>query len=258
MANGAALPLRLRVQFSKEGKARYLSHSEYSRTLMISARRAGLPLEYAGYNMSRMKISLSPPLPIGITSESEFVDFNLTGYVPAAEAERLLNEALPEGIRAVRCRLMAGDARPVGKVIDTAVFTASLPEGDGSEGDWCGAVERFLEKDSIPYERVQPRRTRVVDVRAGVHKLEFVSKGQGGQAGPVLMMALDDGIAGTTKPWEVIEVLAGMAGVPRETWERAGVHRSGLYARRGDRLVSPMDLGRRNAPAGRGAGGGEF
>ncbi len=256
---GVSTPaLRLRVRFSKEGRCRFLSHTEYSRTLMISARRAGLPLEYAGRKLSRMKVSMSPPLPIGITSESEFMDFSLKSYVPAAEAQRLLGEALPDGIRAVETRLMGNDARPVGKVIDTAVFTAQLPSGAATEGVLPGAVKEFLQKDSIPYERVQPRRTRVVDVRSGVHRLEVAETVVGEESGPRLHMALDDGIAGTTKPWEVVEVLAGMAGIPRRTWEQASIHRTGLFARRGDRLVSPMDLGRRAAPTGGVARGGDF
>lgn len=258
MAGGAAQPLRLRVQFTKEERARYLSHSEYTRTLMISARRAGLPLEYAGQKMSRMKVSLSPPLPIGITSESEFVDFNLTSYMPAAEAQSRLEAVLPRGIRPVRCRLMGADARPVGKIIDTAVFRVEEPAEAGTEGDWSRAVERFIEMSSVPYERVQPRRTRVVDLRAGVHGIVLEPREAADEAGVRLTLTLDDGIAGTIKPWEVIESLGGMAGVRREAWERARIHRVGLFARRGDRLVSPMELGRKAASAGRGAGGGEY
>ncbi|PKQ28872.1 MAG: hypothetical protein CVT63_00450 [Candidatus Anoxymicrobium japonicum] len=251
MVTGAA-PLRLRVQFTKEDTARYLSHSEYSRTLMISARRASLPLEYAGYRMSRMKISLSPPLPIGITSECELMDFGLSSYVPAAEAQRLLREALPGGIGVVGCRLLAADARPVGKLIDTACFRVRLLSDARTEGDLRGAVERFLEKSSISYERVQPRRTRIVDLRGGVHKLAFDEKKTGDEDGICLVMTLDDGISGTIKPWEVIEVLARMAMIPKEIWNKAQVHRTGLFARRADRLLSPMEIGGRGAPAGGG------
>jgi radical SAM-linked protein len=256
MAQPAAQPLRMRVQFTKEGRARYLSHSEYARTLMISARRAGLPLEYAGQNMSRMKVSLSPPLPIGITSACEYVDFNLTAYVSAAEAQSLLSDALPPGIRALQCRLLGADARPVGKLIDTAVFCVDISSCTASEGDWRAAVERFLEKTSVPYLRVQPRRTRTVDLRSGVHG---ISLEEGGEAeGVRMVLTLDDGIAGTIKPWEVTEVLAGLAEVPREVWEQAQIQRTGLFARRGERLVSPMEMDKRKAPAGRGTWGGKY
>ena len=244
-------PLRLRVQLTKQGQARYLSHSEYARTLMISARRAGLPLEYAGTNMSRMKVSLSPPLPIGVTSDCELVDFNLTSYVPAAEACDLLGKATPDGIAPAKCRLMGPEAKPVGKVIDTAVFAAAFPETVGG-GELEDAVERFSEMSTLPYQRVQPRRTRTVDIRAGVHGLEVVGQTEGRVS---LKMTVDDGIAGTIKPWEVVEVISGMAGIGREVWQQAEVNRTGLFSRRGDRLISPMDAGAGRSGAGRGARG---
>lgn len=237
-------PLRLRVQLAKEGPARFLSHSEFQRALIYAARRAGLPLDYAGKHRSRVKISLSPPIPIGVTSEGEIVDFQLTGYVSPAEAQRAMNEALPEGMSVVGSRVMGVDERPVGKTIDTATYRVSLPDGD-LRGSWERAVEEFMDRQSIEYERVQPRRTRSVELRPGVHRLEVAGEETAGDGSVRIEMTLDDGTRGTVKPWEVVEVLAGFAGIPRETWESARVHRTGLYSMRGDRLVSPMKVGGR-------------
>lgn len=235
--------LRLRVQLTKKGPARYLSHSEFSRAIMFAARRAGLPLEYAGQFRARMKLSLSPPLPIGVTSECELVDFQLAGYLSPVDAQQALNEAFCGGIEVVLCRLMGSGERPVGKLIDTATYRATFPEEAGAREEWERAVAEFLAMEVVEFERVQPRRTRTLDLRPGVHSLELED---GAGDSPVrIHMALDDGTRGTIKPWEVIEVLARMAGVPRETWERALVNRLGLFARRGDRLVSPMELGSR-------------
>ena len=235
-------PLRLRVQFAKRGMARYVSHSEFSRTLMLSARRAGLPLRYSGKYRPRMKLSLSPPLPIGVTSDCELVDFFLEQYVSPAEAEQALGRSLPEGIDVVRCRLMGSDAKPVGKLIDTAAYRVQLPSGAGNEGDWKRAVEVFLSKEVVSLERVQPRRTRVVDLRPGVHTLEARSGASG--SGVELFMVLDDGTHGTVKPLEVLTVLADSAGVPAGSWQDVLVHREALFVRRGGRLVSPMELGK--------------
>lgn len=247
--------LRLRVQFTKESEARFLSHAEYTRTLMISARRARLPLDYAGRNMGRMKVSLSPPLPIGIASDCEIVDFGLRSYLSAEEARARLADSLPGGIGVVRARLLDSEARPAGKIIDTATYLAVLPPA-AAEGAMRSAVERFISEPVVEYERVQPRRTRTVDLRAGTHRL-VVRSPEGRGAGPGLEMVLDDGIAGTVKPREVIEVLAGMAGLGEETYGRAELRRTGLFARRGERLVSPMDIKTRSA-AGRGAGGARY
>lgn len=234
--------MRLRVQFAKRGKTRYVSHSEFSRTLMLSARRAGLPLQYSGKYRPRMKVSLSPPLPIGMTSECELVDFFLEQYVSPAQAEQALESSLPEGIHVVRCRLMGSDAKPVGKLIDTAAYRVQLPPDAGNEGDWRRAVEIFLGMETVRFERVQPRRTRIVDLRPGVHTLEARAGASG--YGVELFMVLDDGTRGTVKPSEVLKVLADSAGSPGESWRDALVHREGLFVRRSGRLVSPMELGK--------------
>lgn len=235
-------PLRLRVQFTKRGRARYLSHAEYYRTIMLGARRSGLPLLYTGKFRPRMKVSLSPPLPIGVTSECELVDIFLSDYVSPAEAARLFSESLPKGIEVVRCRLMKGGGKSVGKIIDTAAYRVVLPEKAGSKREWRRAVEVFLGKESVEFERVQPRRTRVVELRSGVHGLEVLEDEPA--AGVRISMVVDDGTRGTVKPREVFEVLSGLAGAPPGLWEGAQVSREGLFARRGDRLVSPMELAR--------------
>lgn len=236
-------PLRLRVQLTKRGRMRYLSHSEFTHTLMLSARRSGLPLQYAGRRHSRMKISLSPPLPIGITSECELVDFSLTSYVSQEEAAEMLRGALPEGIDVIRCRLLGSGAKAVGKLIDTASYAAFPLETNCGKSDWENAVVEFLGREVIDFERVQPRRTRVVNLRSGVHRLAV----EGSQHGkpPLLRMVLDDGVRGTVKPREVLRVLAEMAGATPGVWDTIAVNRDDLFVRRGDRLVSPMDLGKR-------------
>jgi radical SAM-linked protein len=244
---------RLRVQFSKKDRMRFLSHAEFSRMLMVSARRAGLPVRYGGKHRSRMKISLSPPIPIGFTSDCELVDYELTGYVPSPEATARLNHALPDGIRAVRSKVLPIEARPVGKIIDTAAYNVTVPAGDGERGKWIEAAEDFLGRDVVEFERVQPRRTRVLDLRPGVQAIEV----GGSTAEPAeIRMVLDDGISGTVKPMEVLIVMADSAGIPEDRLDEARFHREGLFARRETRLVSPMELGRRSPGTGRGPEGG--
>lgn len=236
---GVADGLRLRVEVTKKGRMRYLSHAEFSRTMMFAARRSGLPLLYKGKYRSRLKISLSPPLPIGITSDGELLDLSLSDYVSVNEAERALQAALPGEMEIKRCRIMGRDSRPVGKLIDTALYDVFLPQRAVSEGDWQEAVEEFLKRQVVEYERVQPRRTRVLNLREGVHGLEFI---KADDRSAKIRMIVDDGTRGTVKPREVLEVLAGMAGLGEDVLSGHSINRLGLYARRGDRLVSPMDL----------------
>ena len=60
---------KLRLRFSKKGKAIYISHLDLMRTLQRSFLRAGYPLKYSeGYNPHPL-ISILLPLGVGCSSE---------------------------------------------------------------------------------------------------------------------------------------------------------------------------------------------
>ncbi|MDD5448846.1 MAG: DUF2344 domain-containing protein, partial [Actinomycetota bacterium] len=147
---------------------------------------------------------------------------------------------LPLGIEIDASKLIQGSAKPVGKLINAASYTIFIPEGVGSEGDWRKAVEAFLEKEVVNYERVQPRSKRMINLRGGVRSLEVRCKIETPDI--CLMMIVDDGIAETIKAREVLEVLVGLAGVDTSLLESVKIYRNGLYVRRGSKFISPMEV----------------
>ncbi|MBN2169334.1 MAG: DUF2344 domain-containing protein [Actinobacteria bacterium] len=236
-------PLRLRLQLIKKGRTRFLSHTEFMRTVMIVAKRARLPVQYGGKHRQKMKISFSPPLPVGFTSDCELVDIVIDDYVSPADAENSMLEMMPDGMGVSRCRLMGSESKPVGKLIDTAAYVIGLPEAYGDGEGWRMAARGFLEKPVVNFERVQPRRTRIVNIRKGVHNLDFRLRGDGDSV--ELYCVLDDGINGTVKPREIIEVLCDIAGVGFDVNDFTDINRAGLYMKKGNKLISPMDVDRR-------------
>ncbi|MDD5749055.1 MAG: TIGR03936 family radical SAM-associated protein [Actinomycetota bacterium] len=230
--------LVLRVQLAKIGPMRFLSHADFSRLIMMAVRRAKLPLAYTGKYRKRMKISMSPPIPIGVESNCEYFDLFLRSYISPAEAEKRLSSSLPRGVHVVRSKLCGSGTKAVGRLIDTAKYTVFVPEGFCTKRELERAVKLFLERDSVRCERVQPRKTKIVDIRKGVHLLEVETN----EEGLGIIMILDDGIAGTVKPLEVLESLLSHVDVPLEKIGEFRVKREGLYMRRGNRLVSPMDV----------------
>ncbi len=112
--------LKLRMQYRKEGPARYISHLDLMRVFRRAFARAEVPLSFSqGFN-PHPYLSVVLPLPTGFSSRCELLDFN-------AELDRLpddfltrMTAALPEGIvpqyvylrtrpvgdiAAVRCRI---------------------------------------------------------------------------------------------------------------------------------------------------------
>ena len=90
----------LRMRFTKEGTAVYISHLDLMRTMQRAFFRAGYELKYSeGFN-PHPRISVLQPLSVGSSSECELMDFCLTGD-SGNEEEFIsrMNASLPEGIR---------------------------------------------------------------------------------------------------------------------------------------------------------------
>lgn len=92
---------KLRLRFSKTGRAVYISHLDLMRTMQRAFSRAGLGLKYSeGFN-PHAKISIVLPLSVGMASQCEFLDFSLTEKTDLSSLPERLNRAMPEGIEAL-------------------------------------------------------------------------------------------------------------------------------------------------------------
>ena len=91
-------PVRIRAEFSKTGRMKYLSHLELVIMLQRAMRRAGFPLEYSKGFHPFPKISFGPPLGVGIAGMSEYFDMEITPPFDLEVNRGKLNSMLPEGV----------------------------------------------------------------------------------------------------------------------------------------------------------------
>lgn len=88
-----------RLKFSKTGMGKYISHLDLLRAFTRAITRAELPVRYTqGFNPHQI-ITFSLPLPIGVTSETEFVDIDFEETTQNPEIMDKLNQNLPPDIR---------------------------------------------------------------------------------------------------------------------------------------------------------------
>jgi len=92
---------RYLVEFIKTGPIIYLSHLDLSRLLLRVLRMADLRPAYSqGFN-PHPKMSLALPLPLGVHSICEWLEFEAEGSAGEEPLEHL-NARFPEGVRATR------------------------------------------------------------------------------------------------------------------------------------------------------------
>ncbi len=90
--------IKVRVQFSKTGKLRYLSHLELVTAILRGLRRASVPFDFSkGFHPSP-KVSLGPPLNVGIAGEKEYFDMEVFSPFDIEFYMEEMNRTMPEGI----------------------------------------------------------------------------------------------------------------------------------------------------------------
>ena len=89
---------KLRLRFSKTGRAIYISHLDLMVTMQRAFSRAGYSLKYSeGYNPHPL-ISIALPLSVGASSRCELMDFRLNEDADLSELPARLSAVMPEGI----------------------------------------------------------------------------------------------------------------------------------------------------------------
>ncbi|MDR3135871.1 MAG: TIGR03936 family radical SAM-associated protein [Coriobacteriales bacterium] len=89
---------RLRINFQKLGKLRQLSHLELARALERCVRRSGLPYAISQGFSAHMRHSFSAALPVGTASLDEYMDLELTSFVPPKAAVSALQQVAVFGL----------------------------------------------------------------------------------------------------------------------------------------------------------------
>ncbi len=98
-ATGKPVPARAYIlHYSKEGPARFLSHLNVMQIMERAMIRSDLQLRFTeGFN-PHPKFSTSPAIPLGMTSQSEYIQFEAHGHLPENVVARI-NECLIGGLR---------------------------------------------------------------------------------------------------------------------------------------------------------------
>ena len=226
----------IRIEFTKEGNAKYISHLDLIRAIQRAVRRADVPVEYSkGYN-PHSKIAYGPALAVGISSSAEYMDVNLKNSMEETELVERLNASLPPGIRAVAAKYLPDGAPSLNAVIDAAAYRIT-----GWPAVWTQGLEQklrdFFEKESIFIERTDKKgRKKQVNIKPMIAEIQRVLVTDGGL---LLDVILDTGSRSNLKPSDLVEALERDAGTHLQD---VCIHRKGLLIKRGGRYLSPLEV----------------
>jgi len=165
----------VRIKYVVRGLPRFLSHLETVRIWERSFRRSGLQVQFSEGFRSRPRLSFSPPRPVGVASEAEYLDVRL-GVTDADQIEKQLSAVLPDGIEILEIEVSDRSVESLDKTISCWEYRVTFGQPIPDLETRC---QELLQRKQIAVTRSRShdhgdREERVVDIRPSVCDLSAV------------------------------------------------------------------------------------
>jgi radical SAM-linked protein len=151
----------IRIQFKKEGRAKYISHLDLNRCMQRAFQRAQIPIwRTQGFN-PHPYIVFAMPLSIFYESDCEILDAKLDGEIPPDEVTERLNGQMPEGIAVSRT------FSPQMKLTDIgfASYSVALDFDGRAKEDLSDLYTGIAALPEILIEKTTKRSTTTIDMK---------------------------------------------------------------------------------------------
>jgi radical SAM family uncharacterized protein/radical SAM-linked protein len=214
---------RYRARLRKDGRVRFLGHLDLARSVQRAMRRAGVPLIYSrGFN-PKPRIAFGPALPVGISSEGEYLDFESPQRLDPEDTLAAVNRCFPSGLRFLAMREIRRGTGSLGESIRAARYRVEV--GDGVDVE--ARIEAYRRRGPVTIRRVRKGKETTFRLEDEVLTLE-----RAGDGSIRLLLAIGGGAS--VRPDEVLREILG------EASETATVVREDLLVDVRGRWVNPL------------------
>ena len=251
--------MRVRIKFTKNGPVKFIGHLDVMRYFQKALRRAQIPVALSGGFSPHMLMSFAAPLGVGITSDGEYFDVDLTSELSSEELVARLNAQMAEGItvkNAVRIGETKADKGMT--VVAAAEYTVRFRPGKfcfPPAEETKRRFREFLDKDSIIVMRKTKRSEAETDIKPWIYSAELLTEAEetaevalADASGYCFHMLLSSGSVHNLKPELVVQAFAAELGIEMPEYSMM-IHRNDVYAdngAEGERHLVPLDaLGER-------------
>ena len=230
--------MKTRIKFRKYGVLRFIGHLDVMRFFQKLMRRADIPIAFTGGYSPHMIMSFASPLGIGLTSDGEYLDIELTAPVDSREAVKRMNKECVEGIEIISIRQISDEKKMTGMTILAAAdYLISVKKGALPE-NWKEAFADFMAQREICVIKQTKRSEREEDIRPLIFRWKI--------QGENIWLQLAAGSKNNLKPDLVMDTFLSVCAIPEDSVSFA-YHRLEMYADKGKdgerNLVSLESLG---------------
>lgn len=202
--------MKARIKFRKNGIMKFIGHLDVMRYFQKAIRRAGIPIAFTGGYSPHMIMSFANPLGVGLTSDGEYFDIELTEPITSAEAVKALNEQMVDGMEVVSFVEIPDDKKNKGmSIVAGADYLSSVKCGNLPE-NWVEKLAEFYGQDEIRILKATKKSEKEVDIKPMIYALS--------EQNGAIYMRVAAGSVQNLKPELVTAAFAAFLGIDELTF----------------------------------------
>lgn len=144
---------KIRMWFGKIDEMSLISHLDLVRLFDRAIRRAALPISFTGGYHPGPKIAIANALSLGITSNGEIVDFELTEDMDIEEFRTRLAAQLPDHVPIYKVEEVDIKSLNASRIMDRAEYLITLKVAEDIETPWQKWLDEINNVQSILWEK---------------------------------------------------------------------------------------------------------
>ena len=186
----------IRIKYLKGEELKFIGHLDLMRVFERAVRRGSLPIAYSqGFN-PKMRISYGTPLPLGITSDAEYADFEIDGWIKPDILKEELNSKLHPGLKILEAKIIGPKE---GSLMASAQAVEYLATFTDNTSNVENKIKEIIASEKVIVKRKRKEKIKEIDIRPMIIELTLDGK--------ILRMLVQSNSQGTAKPNEVLSVL---------------------------------------------------
>lgn len=164
-----------RIKYGKGNELKYISHLDFMRAIHRLLNRAGIEVAHSqGFN-PHPKVSFAMAMPIGMTSEGEYLDVELINSLDAQTIKAELMKQAPKGLEIIDVKVYEQPTlKSLSALISQGVFKVEIPLGEDIIKDEIDEIiQSILQQEHIELSRRNKKGKFVIkDIRPHIKKLQ--------------------------------------------------------------------------------------
>jgi len=222
--------VHVRMHYRRGNAVRFLSHLDVLRLFERALRRARIPIVFTqGFN-PHPKLSFSPSLATGLTSDAEYVDLQIKEGAQPVDLKQRLAAQLPLGMDIIAVKRLQKKAATIAALVNRVDYECRL-NGQTAELKLGNRFEAILAKKELLVQRKKKKELKTIDVRPYIESFKVEDFGFR------VRTRMHDG-----KSIRIGELLSLLFPDSVTIAKMAQVHRASLWMQDGDMLKTPMQM----------------